>query len=104
MYIDKWLNEVRKILMQNIDLEKYNIFLFGSFARGDYREDSDIDIGIEGNTSMKKEVLNKIRYQLEDSIVPNKVEIVDFSRIENEEFRKSAMRDKKVWNKAKDYH
>ncbi len=103
-HVDIWLKEVKSILIANIDIENYDIFLFGSFARGDFRQDSDIDIGILGKDSVNNEVMNKIRYQLENSIVPNEVDIVDFSDVDNENFRKNAMKDIKIWNRAKNYH
>lgn len=73
-------SEVLKIVKQfsAIVVEKYHplkIVLFGSYARGDYHKDSDIDIAVivdklEGNFLDSEAGLYKIRRTINENIEP----------------------------------
>lgn len=75
----KDLNEIKKILNnhKNELKEKYNvkkIAVFGSFARGDQRDTSDIDILVELEKPLGLKFIN-LAYYLEE-ILGVKVELV----------------------------
>ena len=55
------------------------IYLFGSRARGDASEHSDVDIAIESDTPIK-ERLSHVRFAIEESLIPYKVDLVDLSK------------------------
>ena len=57
--------------------EEYKVFLFGSWARGDARETSDIDIGILGPSRVQDEVMMMIRGATEALPTLRSVDIVD---------------------------
>jgi predicted nucleotidyltransferase len=78
------------------------VFLFGSRADGQGRERSDFDIGLLSSEPFDEALLRKIREAIEESTVPHKVDIVDFTRVEPE-FKKQVLEGKiKIWNEAKD--
>lgn len=54
------------------------IYLFGSRARGDASEYSDIDIAIKGSKPLKN-TLASVRFAIEESQIPYKVDLVDLS-------------------------
>ena len=56
-----------------------HIYLFGSRARGDASEYSDIDIAIESNDPIK-EKLSNVRFMIEESLIPYKVDLIDLSK------------------------
>jgi predicted nucleotidyltransferase len=64
-------------------LEKHNIKkagLFGSFIRGEMREDSDIDILVEIEDSISLLDLVGIKLEIED-VLGRKVDLVEYSTI-----------------------
>ena len=70
------INTVKKytvLLRDYIDLEK--VYLFGSYAKGNFRDDSDIDVAIvvkkiEGDFFSINPLLWKLRRQIDDRIEP----------------------------------
>lgn len=56
------------------------VYIFGSRARGDYKEGSDIDLAIEASSDIKLRLLNK----LEDIRCILKFDVVDINNIGNE--------------------
>ena len=58
--------------------ENYKIFLFGSMAVGSDMLDSDIDVGFLGTKQFPRDIFSKMKDELEESIVPYKVDLIDF--------------------------
>ena len=67
----------------------YRVFLFGSWASGEARARSDIDIGIEGPARVDPEALLEIRSACEALPTLYTIEVVDFSQVAPD-FRKEA--------------
>ena len=59
--------DTRRILKSNLS----KLIVYGSYARGDYKENSDIDVMIL--TPLSKEEIEKIDLELESGIVINPV-------------------------------
>lgn len=59
----------------------FRVFLFGSRASGESRARSDIDIGIEGPTSLSPEAMLAIREACEALPTLHTVEVVDFATV-----------------------
>src|SRR5215475_108055 len=57
------------------------IYLFGSRARGDYTDRSDIDIAIDLDRKMEIREIAKARGVLEGLNIPQKIDIVDMHSI-----------------------
>jgi len=64
--------------------EKVIAVLFGSRARGDYLETSDMDVGILPRREMNKSKIALLRERLENSNIPYKVDVVDLSQASKE--------------------
>ena len=70
------IEKVRKyknLLVKQMNIEQ--VFLYGSYARGNYREDSDIDVAIvvrnlSGDFFSINPLLWKLRRQIDDRIEP----------------------------------
>ena len=73
--------EIRDIIFQFLSPEEYQIFIFGSRATGKAQKYSDYDIGISGKKSLSSKTKVLIEEILEESDLPYKVEIVDFSLV-----------------------
>ena len=59
----------------------YRTFLFGSWASGQARERSDIDIGIEGPAEVDPAAMAKIREACDALPTLYTIELVDFARV-----------------------
>ena len=75
--IDKVLRYKKLLVSNHFDIDK--VILFGSYARGSQREDSDIDVAvvvnsIEGAYFSYAPLLWKLRRQVDDRIEPVLVE------------------------------
>ena len=97
---EKYVEIAREIVLKNIEKDRYYVFLFGSRASKFFNFDSDIDIGIIGEQPLG-ELYYKIINELENSIIPYKTEIVDFSLV-SEEFKNMVLKGRIcVWNQGK---
>ena len=84
--------EIKKIIFQFLDPKKYKVFIFGSRVKGKARKYSDYDIGILGKRPLPSYLKVLIEEALEESDLPFKVDIVDFSKV-SEDFRKVALKN-----------
>jgi len=89
--MDENLKKIKEVILNvakemNIEIDK--IILFGSRARGDYREDSDYDILIVTKEKLDRERLinffGKIKMRLAKFRIPNDIIIKSLNEIENE--------------------
>lgn len=81
MLNDPLVQKVRSMLLDHLSKTGYRIFLFGSRVTDHHHPYSDIDIGIEGPRRVPRELMVKMEEVLEESDLPVKVDIVDFSRV-----------------------
>lgn len=69
------------------------VYVFGSRARGDHQEFSDIDLLVESPTPLPPYLLSQIRSQLEESRLPIKVDVVDIHELANS-YRAGVIKDR----------
>ncbi len=67
------------------------ILIYGSRARGNYKDGSDIDLCVEADDLSFGE-LNSIRANLDDLMLPYKIDLIDMNCISSEELRKHILR------------
>lgn len=91
---EKWEKRIKEVLFQNIDLNKYSIFLFWSRATQKFRYNSDYDIGILGEQAMDYKELWKIKRELDE--LPYLIDIVDFNTVDDS-FKDLALKYTKKW-------
>lgn len=77
-------------------LPQCRIYLYGSRARQDHKEGSDVDLALDNKTPIDSAILANIRAALEDSTIPVKVDIVDVHAIDKE-FKDVIAKDWKLW-------
>ncbi len=97
---DKYVNLCRKLILNNIDTNQYAVFLFGSRAYKIHGARTDIDIGIFGNDAIPNKVISELREILENSIIPYRIDIVDFAKVD-QNFKEIAFKKIIIWNKPK---
>ena len=81
---------IRDIIFQFINPNEYKVFIFGSRATGKARKFSDYDIGIEGKKPIAWETMALVKEMFEESDLPFKVDLVDFSLV-SDKFRETAL-------------
>ena len=88
--------EVQNIIIEH--LRKYNpemIGLFGSFARGENTEHSDIDVLIRFNTAYSLLQIIRMENELSD-LLGTKVDLVTEGAIKNQRIKQSIQRDLRI--------
>lgn len=79
------LDFILKVLQKNIPQAKF--YIFGSRAKGSYKEYSDIDIAVKlEEEKLSADVLGKILMEFSDSTLPYEVDVIDLNAID-EKFR-----------------
>ena len=68
------------VFARAIPLKKFEVYLFGSRARGDEQEGSDADLAISGE-EIDRSDLSLIREQWEYSTIPMMLDLVDLKDI-----------------------
>lgn len=92
----KYITIIKEIVLSCINPKEHTVFLFGSRAMNKSQKISDVDIGIQGKKPLG-DIYYKIINKIEESIVPYKVDIVDFSLVD-EKFKKTALKKVEIWN------
>ncbi|NOT31015.1 MAG: nucleotidyltransferase domain-containing protein [Planctomycetes bacterium] len=96
----RWLEQVRAIATEVLAPYDVDLYLFGSRARGEAKEASDIDLALDPRGELRPSVLARLDEQFDESTVPVKVEVVDL-RSAGEEFRAKALREGIRWIASK---
>lgn len=74
------LDFIMQVLKKNIPEKEATFYIFGSRAKGTFKEYSDVDIAINlGNKKLSADILGKILIEFEDSTFPYEVDIVDLN-------------------------
>lgn len=72
------------------------IYLFGSRARGDYTERSDVDIAIDAYKPMSLTTKGQILSMIDALNMPQKIDVVDFHRAP-EALRNNILQEGILW-------
>ncbi|MCL6522274.1 MAG: nucleotidyltransferase domain-containing protein [Firmicutes bacterium] len=73
------MEEVRALVLQHLRGTGARVFLFGSWARGEERAASDIDIAVDHDSPLPPGCLAELREVLEESTIPFRVDLVDLA-------------------------
>jgi predicted nucleotidyltransferase len=82
---DKDIEAINSVFEKHNGVEK--AILYGSRAMGNYRNGSDIDLGLVGE-NLTIEILLKIENELDDLRLPYKIDVALFDKMDNPELRK----------------
>jgi len=79
---ERFLKELRRIVLDLLNGKDCKVYLFGSRARGDYRRSSDADIAVEGLSEEEfRRFKSTLEEWLEESSIPFTVDVVNLSRV-----------------------
>jgi len=86
-------SEIKNIILSHLkEYDPLKIGIFGSFARGDYKKGSDIDILVEFKVSPSLLTLIKLENDLSE-ILGIKVDLVTTGALKNKRIKKSIKKD-----------
>ncbi len=63
--------------------QEEEVVLYGSRAKGDYKNGSDIDLTLHGGASLTHSILSKIANDLDDQLLPYTIDLSIFKNIRN---------------------
>jgi predicted nucleotidyltransferase len=95
-HTDRYKHIILPIILKY--LPKAKIILYGSRARKDAREGSDIDIALDNGSKIDDLTMAKLIGDIEDSSLPICFDIVDFNVV-SEHMQKEIIKDGIVWHK-----
>ena len=93
---NKYLEELKNLVLEILKDEKVKIILFGSRARGGNNITSDVDIGLMPYGKIGKNKIVLLKEKIEGLNIPYKVELVNFLEA-SEDFKKEAMKGAIIW-------
>lgn len=97
--MDKYVKLAKEIVLRTVQDAPFQVFLFGSRAINSNNKFSDIDIGLLGKAPVPVMLKMQLENVLEESIVPYKVDIVDFFNVSND-FKNQALKHIIIWKTA----
>ena len=78
------LDFILQVLQKNIPQEDAKFYIFGSRAKGNHKEYSDIDIAVKLEEEMiSTDILGKILMEFSDSTLPYEVDVIDLNAIDD---------------------
>jgi len=90
----KILEQIVKMIIEHKKPEK--VLIYGSRARGVFKEISDIDIAIFSKDWTSTDI-NLIKHQLDENIkTPLKIDIVNFYQLKKENLRKNILKEGRI--------
>jgi len=72
----KVLQQIKDIVLSSMASQDVQIYLFGSWARGEQKQSSDVDIAIESKENIASSICS-LREKLEESNIPYRIDLVD---------------------------
>ncbi|MBR6013412.1 MAG: nucleotidyltransferase domain-containing protein [Selenomonadaceae bacterium] len=73
----KYLEKIRQMILDFMKDEAAKIYLFGSWARGEQKKSSDVDIAVDYFGKYNRKKFSDLRELFEESSIPYRVDIVD---------------------------
>jgi predicted nucleotidyltransferase len=78
------------------------IYLFGSWATGKNRPNSDIDVAIDNKEPIDFYELARTAKTIENLDIPNEVDLIDLNNVD-ESFKKNITPQLTLWNSEKNF-
>lgn len=90
--------EIRRRIFAHLGGRAARVYLFGSCARGDWRQSSDVDVAVEPLEPVPDDLFPAIRDALEESDIPYFVDVVDWRRADPA-LRATILREGILWTR-----
>ena len=80
---EKTINKINSVFEKHLEIDE--VIIYGSRAKGNFREGSDIDITLKGKT-ISYTILSKINQEIDDLNTPYLFDISVFETLESKDF------------------
>lgn len=77
------LRRALHLLARTYQEKGLNLFVFGSFAQGNQRPTSDLDLGVEWSGERDPQMFLRLYWAVQDLPTIRKIELVDFSQVDS---------------------
>ena len=94
--MDKYVEQIRKMILDYFKNENVMIVFFGSREENKADEGSDVDIGIKGKAKIDPIIISKIKTLFEESNIPYHVDIVDLTNAD-QTFVENILKNGTIW-------
>ena len=78
---EQTLQKIYDVFVRYPQIEE--VVLYGSRARGDYKNGSDIDLTLHGGDTLTHTILSQIANDLDDQLLPYTIDLSIFKKIRN---------------------
>lgn len=95
------LQKICDVFVQYPQVEE--VVLYGSRARGDYKNGSDIDLTLRGGDALTHTILSRIANDLDDQLLPYTIDLSIFGNIRNPEMTEQIERVGVVFYEKQDF-
>lgn len=95
---DDIVEKIGQICSQFLQVKE--VIIYGSRAKGSFKPGSDVDLTFKGE-NLDLKIINKIRLEIDDLLLPYTFDLSVFSQIENPELVEHIKRVGKVFYKNK---
>jgi predicted nucleotidyltransferase len=82
---EKTIKKLSKVFEESTNTEE--AIIFGSRAKGNYREGSDIDIALKGK-NLDFEILKNLELKIDQLMLPYEINLVIYNNIDNKDLKK----------------
>jgi hypothetical protein len=90
------LAELKRIVLDAVGPYRAEVYLIGSFARGDVRQWSDVDVAIDGS-KIPTRAWARLEEDVDQSTIPRRVELIDLTETD-EAFRRRVRAEGVRWS------
>lgn len=80
---EKSLQKIHDVFDRYQEVEE--VILYGSRARGDYQNGSDIDLTLCGGNTLTHRILSKIADELDDQLLPYTIDLSIYDNLRNQD-------------------
>lgn len=91
-----YLERIQQIVLEHLKGQPVQVYLFGSWVRGEAGRTSDIDIALMPIVPLSPGLVSRLHEALEESHVPYPVEVVDLSQTDAA-FRQRVLKEGILW-------
>ncbi len=78
------IQKIQQVLAKYPQVEK--AVLYGSRAKGNFKNGSDIDLSLQGDKDLTLDILYKIDRELDDLLLPYTIDLSIFEQLSNPDF------------------
>jgi uncharacterized protein len=93
---ERAIEQLRRIVFEALGEHDAAVYLFGSHARGEVRQASDIDIAILPRGALPRGFFSDLADTIEESTIPYDVDLIDLRQVDPK-FREEVLRTGVKW-------